>query len=69
VGDGIGEFEAVRKGASRDVVILCWITPSTEPACWGIVEDGRVGKVGAGIYEVEQNVRITEDQGYRRRAN
>jgi len=69
VGDGICEFEAVRKGASRDVVILGRVTPSAEPTPWGTVEDGRVGKVGAGIYEAGQDVRITEDLKYRRRAD
>ena len=52
VGDGIGEFEGVRKGASSDLDIIIWVTPSTEPALRGVVEDGRVWEVGAGVYEV-----------------
>ena len=56
MGDGINDFEVVRKGAGSDLVVVSWVTPSTEPALWGIVEDGCVGKVGTGIYEVKSSV-------------
>ena len=50
VGDGVNGHEVVRKGASGDLVIVSWVTPSAESTLRRIVEDGRVEKVGAGIY-------------------
>ena len=58
VGDRIGDFEVVRKGTSGDLEIIIRVAPSTEPTRRGIVEDGCVGKVGAGIYDTEQNISI-----------
>ena len=50
VGDRVGELELLRsKGASGDLIVVIWVTPSTEPARRVIVEDGRVGEVRAGI--------------------
>jgi len=50
VGDGVDDFEVVRKGAGSNLVVVGRVTPSTEPTRRGIVEDGRVSKIGAGIY-------------------
>jgi len=56
VGDRVDDFEVVRKGACSDLVVVGRVPPSTEPARRGIVEDGCVGKVGTGIYEVKASV-------------
>jgi len=53
VGDGVYDFEVVRKGAGSNLVVVGRVTPSTEPTRWGVVEDGCVGKVGTGVYKVK----------------
>ena len=63
MGDGVSDLEVVRKGASGNLVIVIRVTPSTESVRRGIVEDGRIAEVGAGIYEVR-----TEHQHNRRPA-
>ena len=53
VGDGIGDFEVVGKGAGSDLIVVRWVTPSTESACGGIIKDRCSGEVGACVCEVE----------------
>ena len=51
VGHRVGDLEVVRKGAGSDLVIVGWVAPPTESARLRIVEDRRVLKAGASIYE------------------
>ena len=53
VGDRVDDLEVVCKGTGGDLVIVSRVTPSTEPAGRGVVEDRCVGEVGAGICQVE----------------
>jgi hypothetical protein len=52
VGDGVSDFKVIRKGAGCDLVVIGWVTPSTEPARRGVVEDGCIGEICTGIYEM-----------------
>ena len=61
VGDGVSDLEVVRKGTGGDLVIVSWVTPSTEPARRGRVEDRCIRIVGAGIWEVEASAQPKTD--------
>lgn len=64
--DRVSDFEVIGKGTGRDLIIVSWVTPSTEPAHRGVIKDRCIGKVGASIYDVgHQHVR----QRYRCKAN
>ena len=52
VRDRVGDREVFCKGTGGDLVIVSRVTPSTEPAGRGIVEDCCVGEVGASICKV-----------------
>ena len=56
VRDGVGDREVFCEGTGGDLVIVSWVTPSTEPAGRGIVEDCCILEVGAGICEVEVSI-------------
>ena len=53
VGDGVGKFEVLREGTGSNLEIVIRVTPSTDPACRGIIEDRCIGEVGACICELE----------------
>ena len=61
VGNRVDGFEVIRNGTGRDLVVVSRVTPSTESTRRGIVEDRRIGKVGAGICEGESRVSAQPD--------
>jgi hypothetical protein len=49
VGDGVGKWEVLGKGTSRDLEIVIGVTPSTHSARRGIVPDRGIDEVGACV--------------------
>jgi hypothetical protein len=50
MGNGVRDLKVFRESTGRDLIIVSRVTPSAESACGGIIEDRRIGEVGAGIY-------------------